>query len=185
MKALKFFILVSIGLVLSSCSMEDEINVQEITSKNVIAEIKATGAKGIPFPEGSKATTLGSKDFVKITLPEDVYYVIKDEEGNVSRVSTLGIRCKCLKGAGCSPGTYDGRYFCTAELGACSLCEVHAGLIESLSAKGEQKEVQIVGVMPSFPSFPSLPLVPLEPFCPLVPSVPFALMFVFCPFTTQ
>ena len=48
MKALKFFILVSIGLVLSSCSMEDEINVQEITSKNVIAEIKATGAKGIP-----------------------------------------------------------------------------------------------------------------------------------------
>ncbi|QHN64935.1 hypothetical protein [Bergeyella cardium] len=147
MKALKFFILVSIGLVLSSCSMEDEINVQEITSKNVIAEIKATGAKGIPFPEGSKATTLGSKDFVKITLPEDVYYVIKDEEGNVSRVSTLGIRCKCLKGAGCSPGTYDGRYFCTAELGACSLCEVHAGLIESLSAKGEQKEVQIVGVM--------------------------------------
>ena len=147
MKALKFFILVSIGLVLSSCSMEDEINVQEITSKNVIAEIKATGAKEIPFPEGSKATTLGSKDFVKITLPEDVYYVVKDEEGNVSRVSTLGIRCKCLKGAGCSPGTYDGRYFCTAELGACSLCEVHAGLIESLSAKGEQKEVQIVGVM--------------------------------------
>lgn len=142
MNALKIFTVFVVVLFLQSCNREQMIDVPEITSQQQIEKLKISGAKGVPFPKGSKVTKL-SDGLVKITLPKDVYFVVKNEEGEVFRVQELGMRCSCSQGSGCSPVKAFGNYYCV--MSGCREC---SSKLSTFRNKSKNEEfIQIVGVM--------------------------------------
>lgn len=147
MYAIRVFLIVCIGFLLSSCHRDQVIDVPEITDEAEIIQLKNSSIKGIPFPEGSVATQLASKDIIKILLPDEMYFVVKNEKGEVFRVEELGVRCTCSKGSGCSPVRYDGEYYCVMD-SDCKTCSSKSiAFFELAEGKKSQQEVTIVGVM--------------------------------------
>lgn len=146
MKELKLIVILFIILLMNSCNRNGEIEIPKITDKQKIEELKKSGVKGIPFPEGSKVIKLSSNgsDITKIVLPEDVYFVVKNNKGEVFRISEMGIRCICTRGVGCSPVKALGDYYCVMQDG-CRACSSRPALLVDGILLGE--EVEVVGVM--------------------------------------
>ncbi len=141
MKTIKFLIFIFFGLLLSFCSKKnEEINVKELTDQAKIATIQESGIKGIPFPTGSKAIETDIYDVIKISLPEDVFFVVKDSKEKVYRLSEAGVRCTCTQGEGCSPVKYGGDYYCVMNKN-CNVCSMKTTRI------GINENIQIIGVM--------------------------------------
>lgn len=132
---------------LQSCNRNEEISVQKITDTEKIQTIINSGIKGIPFPEGSTAYKLANNQ-TKITLPEDVYFVVKNQKGEVFRVRELGVRCTCSKGSGCSPANVKGQFFCVMneDCKTCSSSPAVIGGKDNTEVDMNQR-VEIVGVM--------------------------------------
>lgn len=150
MKELKLIVAMFIILLMNSCNRNGEIEVSEITDKQKIEELQKSGVKGIPFPEGSKVLKISSSgnDITKIVLPEDVYFVVKNKQGNVFRISEMGVRCTCSRGSGCSPVKYDGSYYCLMNAG-CKVCSSRSSVIDDLVPVDDVlgESIEIVGVM--------------------------------------
>ena len=140
MKTINFILYVFIGFLLCSCSRNEEINVKELTDQAKIAKIQQSGIKGIPFPLDSKAVDTEVHDVIKISLPEDVFFVVKDSKGEVYRLPEAGVRCTCTQGTGCSPVKYDGDYYCVMNEN-CSVCSMKTTRI------GSNEVIEIIGLM--------------------------------------
>lgn len=145
MKKLELIVILFIILLMNSCNRNGEIEVREITDKQKIEELQKSGVKGIPFPEGSKVLKLSSNEdnTTKIILPEDVYFVVKNEKGDVFRISEMGVRCTCSRGSGCSPVSVKGSFYCVMNDG-CKTCSSSSFLIKEM---GLGQKLQIVGMM--------------------------------------
>lgn len=143
MKLIIFLLIMFFGLLLNSCSRNDDIQVKELTDKTQIENLQKSGIIGIPFPEHSRATKVGS-DVTDITLPEDVFFIAKitsgENSGQVIKTSVARVTCNCTKGAGCSPVVHQGNYYCVMN-GGCSVCSM------TTSPNKGNATLQIVGII--------------------------------------
>ncbi|MDO4224806.1 MAG: hypothetical protein Q4C75_02820 [Bergeyella zoohelcum] len=147
MKIVNFVLLMLVGFLFNSCSREEVMEIPEITNKETILKLQESGVRGIPFPEGSQAIRVASEvDIMKIVLPKEVYFVVKNEEGKVFKISEIGVRCRCSLGSGCSPISAMGQYFCLMNDG-CKVCSSKPVTEVTPNSGKFDENVTIVGVM--------------------------------------
>ncbi|WP_234111724.1 hypothetical protein [Chryseobacterium sp. R2A-55] len=143
MKAISFIFILFFGLLLSSCTRNEEINVKELTDQVQIDNLQKSGIRGIPFPKSSKAMRV-KDDVTDIILPDDVFFIAKilsgENAGQVINTSVARVTCSCTKGSGCSPVVYSGNYYCVMNSG-CTSCSM------STSANKNNESLQIVGII--------------------------------------
>ncbi|MCS6820973.1 MAG: hypothetical protein NZ551_03805 [Microscillaceae bacterium] len=110
-------------LVLFSCVRKEttqEVKVRELDRKvdaSIIAQIEASGQRGIPLPEGSVIMQTSESTY-QITLPANYYYVVSDaNDNNRTQIEPepVSVTCSCTNGTGCSPVRYDGKYYCISK----------------------------------------------------------------------
>lgn len=143
MKTISLIFIIFFGLLLNSCSRNEEINVIELTDQAQIDNLQNSGVRGIPFPKNSKAIKV--KDGVTdIILPDDVFFIAKitsgENSGQVINTSVARVTCSCTKGSGCSPVVNNGNYYCVMNSG-CSACSM------TTSTNKNNEAFQIVGII--------------------------------------
>lgn len=155
MKKLNLFIFIIPIFTLFSCESNEEIEPQNLTDKEIINLIEANNLKGTPFPEGSKIIKTNDPSTSIIKLPEDVFYVIEDTNGETTLASETSLTCKCTQGTGCSPLIYKGDSFCVMNSG-CKVCSQSNGYTDEISPEGkgtlkksliQKQNINIVGVL--------------------------------------
>ncbi len=108
-------------LVFTACSENNRLvelkvrQLDEFADSDIINNIIASGDKGIPFPEGSKAYR-GRDGYRMLVLPTGYYWVVVPENNRQSSFlsSQVSFKCNCKEGntEACYPAELEGMCFC-------------------------------------------------------------------------